>query len=326
LAEGLKRRGVEVTFDLEDLTYDAVLVINATRHLDKLWRAKRRGVRIVQRLGGINWLHRHWPGGPKGHLLAEARNLMMRLVRRFLTDHIVYQSAFVKNWWERQYGPAKAPASIIYNGVDLERFSPEGPRHLSAADVCLISVEGTQGADPFDIALNLAQGLTDRGLEVELLVFGTPLHNAGSRFARDFVRFLGPVPNGDLPYYYRGAHFYISTDIIAACPNSLIEALACGTPVLGYQAGVLPEMLNGNAGRCLPCQGDPWKGRDPGNLEGLIATALEIMAHEGNFRQEARRLAKESYGLDKMVDYYCQVFKNSKSGITVQSCEENLRM
>ena len=37
---------------------DAILVIAGTRNLLPLWRARRRGVRIVQRLDGINWIHR----------------------------------------------------------------------------------------------------------------------------------------------------------------------------------------------------------------------------------------------------------------------------
>jgi glycosyltransferase involved in cell wall biosynthesis len=40
-----------------------------------------------------------------------------------------------------------------------------------------------------------------------------------------------------------------SADLNAACPNSVIEALACGTPVLGYDTGALPEMVPPKSGR-----------------------------------------------------------------------------
>jgi glycosyltransferase involved in cell wall biosynthesis len=311
LTMGLEQRGIEVTYDLDDEPCDAVLIINGTRHITRLWRCKRKGIRIVLRLGAINWLHRYLKVGLRGYLMAEIRNLNMRLIRSFITDHTVYQSRFVKELWERRYGVLGKPSAIIYNGVDLVQFNPEGPRYQSHADVCIISVEGSQGADPFDIAIQLGLGLEERGKKVELLIFGKPLNNARSRFAQyPLAKFMGVVPNSELPYFYRGATFYVSTDILtAACPNSVIEALACGTPVLGYRASVLPEMLDGLAGRCVETQGDPWKGEPPGNDEGMVNAALELIDRENDFRYNARKLAEERYGLEKMVDMYVEVLR-----------------
>lgn len=309
LTIGLMQKGIEVTYDLDDEPYDAILVINGTRYLTKLWRCRRKGAKIVQRLGGINWLHRYLPVGFRGYLMAEIRNLNMRLIRAFIADHIVYQSHFVKNWWNKKYGMPKVTSSVIYNGVDLAQFNPQGPRYKSQADVCIISVEGTQGIDPFDIAIHLAQELEQKGLRVELLMFGNPWKNTQSKLAQyHFVKFKGSVPSSELPYFYRGATFYISTDILtAACPNSVIEALACGTPVLGYKTGVLPELLDDSAGRCVECYGDPWKGEKPGNLQGMVRAALELMANWDRFHYGTRKLAEEQYSLERMVESYCQV-------------------
>ena len=58
LAKGLADNGIETTFNLDDTPYHSVLVIGGTRHLPQLWRVKHRGVRIIQRLDGMNWLHR----------------------------------------------------------------------------------------------------------------------------------------------------------------------------------------------------------------------------------------------------------------------------
>ena len=56
--QGLDARQIPHTFDLNDPELTAVLVIGATRHILPLWGAKRRGARIVQRLNGMNWLHK----------------------------------------------------------------------------------------------------------------------------------------------------------------------------------------------------------------------------------------------------------------------------
>ena len=58
LAAGLKARNIGVRYELRDSPYDAVLVIGGTRQLHRLWRVKRSGIPIVQRLDGMNWIHR----------------------------------------------------------------------------------------------------------------------------------------------------------------------------------------------------------------------------------------------------------------------------
>jgi glycosyltransferase involved in cell wall biosynthesis len=306
---GLETRGISVALGFGDEPYDAVLVINGTRNLARLWRWKRRGIRIVQRLGAINQLHHLLPVGVRRYVLMAIRNFIMSFIRSFFADHVVYQSCFVRDSWDREFGTSKVASSVIHNGVDLTEFSPQGPRYQSQADVCIISVEGRHGNDPFDIPIHLAQYLEEQGLEVELLMFGRVWDDTPSRLAcYPFVNFMGTVPNPDLPYFYRGATFYISTDIISAgCPNGVVEALACGTPVLGYKAGVLPELLDESAGRCVEPQGDLWAGEPPGNPEGMVSAALELARRRDHFDRGARSLAEERYGLGRMVSAYAKV-------------------
>jgi glycosyltransferase involved in cell wall biosynthesis len=313
LTAGMVPRGIEVTYDLSNGPYDAVLVINSTRHLTQLRHCRKKGIRIIQRLGGINWLHRHLSVSINGYILAEIRNWMMRATRYFLADHITYQSRFVKEWWERAFGVPLVPSNVIYNGVDLTTFNPYGPKYQSHADVCIISVEGTQGADPFDIAIKVAEHLWENRLNVELLMFGSPWKNAHAKYSQyPFIKFKGPVPNAELPYYYRGASFYISTDIIAACPNSVLEALACGTPVLGYKVGVLPEIVDGSAGHLIEAYGDPFKGELPSNEQGFLKAASDLLDDLDRFRQGARRLAERRYSLNHMISrYYDILFENN---------------
>ena len=54
--QGIKFRGMDVTHDLSEKS-DAVLVIAGTRNLWQLYQARKRGVRIVQRLDGRQDAH-----------------------------------------------------------------------------------------------------------------------------------------------------------------------------------------------------------------------------------------------------------------------------
>ena len=101
LSAGLRRRGVEFSQELADGPFAAVLVIGGTRDLPGLWRARRQGARIVQRLNGMNWLQRVRPAGWRHFLRAEYGNRLLALIRGRLAQRIVYQSHFARGWWER---------------------------------------------------------------------------------------------------------------------------------------------------------------------------------------------------------------------------------
>ncbi len=62
-AAGLEQRGLAVSFDLDDQPYDRVLVIGGTRNLPGLWHARRRGIPVIQRLDGMNWIHKRQKTG-----------------------------------------------------------------------------------------------------------------------------------------------------------------------------------------------------------------------------------------------------------------------
>ena len=77
LMKGLDERGISVCTDLADQPYSAVLVIGGTRDLPGLWRARQRGIRIVQRLDGMNWIHRKKKTGWRHYVRAEYGNFIL---------------------------------------------------------------------------------------------------------------------------------------------------------------------------------------------------------------------------------------------------------
>ena len=135
-AAGLASRGIEVTADLNDPALAAVLVNGGTRRLDLLWRVRGRGIPLVQRLDGINWIHRRRFTGLRHFLRSEQNNWLLALIRRRLASRIVYQSQFTRAWWQRLYGPIPAPSTVVYNGVDLQVYhpAPAGQSGRSSSD------------------------------------------------------------------------------------------------------------------------------------------------------------------------------------------------
>lgn len=361
LAAGLAARGVAVTYDLADPPYNAVLVIGGTRQLPRLLQARQKGIPIIQRLNGMNWLHRvRTPEGKRRTSLrhwlrAEWGNALLAVIRRRLARHIVYQSRFSQSWWERVRGPAPAGTTVIYNGVDLESCTPDGPHERPDDRWRVLLVEGSlmggyehgleiaaqlgaglaaqlragQAAQPESQAgaqsvLGLADGAVsaysrEKLRPVELMVVGRVAPEVRRQWDDRLADLVAPgllpihwaglLPGERIPEIDRSAHLLYSADLNAACPNSVIEALACGLPVLSFDTGALAELVPGDAGRVVPYGGDPWKLEPPG-VSGLVNAAQEILLGGERFRAAARDHAEANFGLQGMVDKYLEVLLN----------------
>lgn len=322
LAQGLQARGIQATYDLDDYPYSAVLVVGGTRQLGGLWRARRRGIPILQRLDGRNWLHRvarkgrSGSGGLRHFLRSEYGNWLLQIIRARLAHRVVYQSEFARGWWERAAGPTPVPNRVIHNGVNLDLYTPEGTRHLpgrSAGDPWrMLLVEGSLMGGyelGLDHALQLAEHLqADHQLAVELLVAGrasAELQAAAGRNTRVPVRWLGLMPQEQIPAVDRSADFLFSGDLNPACPNSVIEALACGLPVAAYATGALSELVDPASGQVVPYGGDPWV-LDPPDVSALAEAVVRMLASEAAFRIAARRRAEACFDQEAMVAAYLQ--------------------
>jgi glycosyltransferase involved in cell wall biosynthesis len=313
LVNGLLKRGLQVTYDLNDPASAAVLVIGGTRHLGALWRARQRGIRIVQRLDGMNWLHRKQRTSLPAYLRAEGNNLVLAFIRRSLANAIVYQSQFSRDWWQQTHGSLPTPCRVVYNGVDLDLYSPRGPHPRPADHFRILLVEGRLGSGDalgLENALGLAACLRQaHQLPVELAVVGDiapQLRAAIQARAGSPVSWMGILKREQIPLTDRSAHLLFSADLNAACPNSVIEAMACGLPVVAFDTGALRELVTEDAGRVAPYGSNYWD-LEPPILSPLAEAAAEIITDNEHFRVAARSRAEAAFGLDQMVEGYLEV-------------------
>lgn len=308
--DGLRARGVDVTNDPSQ-SADALLVLAGTRHLVSLRNARRRGIRIVQRLDGINWVHRIRWAGLRYTVRAIYGNRILAVIRKRLADHVIYQSQFIKHWWEDWYRPARVPSSVIINGADLTRYTPHGLHERPSGHYRLLVVEGSL-AGGLNYGLFNAAALTDalsKKFRMELMIVGHVDGRTKNKLKSQTsfrLQFMDTVPREHIPWLMRSAHLLFSAEVNPPCPNSVIEALACGLPVVGFDTGSLSELVQGDVGRLVPYGTNPWKLETP-DIPALASAAAEVLDHESRFRAYARDRAEKLFDVENMVDEYLKV-------------------
>lgn len=160
---------------------------------------------------------------------------------------VVFQARFCESLVRKHLDLPDVRAATIHNGVDLDVFSPYGVNHRSALGISrgtLVFV--TSAKWRAHKRLNAVIACFDRfvrlsKMNARLLVLGEL--DTSPENVPDGVRFIGHVPPEDLPAWYRTADICLFFSWLDHCPNTVVEALACGLPVLCTNQGGTRELV-----------------------------------------------------------------------------------
>jgi glycosyltransferase involved in cell wall biosynthesis/SAM-dependent methyltransferase len=252
-------------------------------------------------------------GGLAGRLGAAALWMLERGCLRRAARIQVLSDYSAEQLWQL-YRIAADRLVKIPGGVDLRRFRPADDRAAVRARLglpkeapLLLTVRNLELRMGLDTLLRAMPLVIERHPEVQLLVAG-----AGSRRADlealaaslgvlAHVHFLGFVPDEDLPLYYQAADgFVLPTRELEGFGLVTVEALACGTPVLGTPIGATPELLD-------PL--DPalvFDAATPAAIGGRLCAFLERLERDApagpRLREAARAHAERHFGWARAID------------------------
>jgi alpha-1,3-rhamnosyl/mannosyltransferase len=127
-----------------------------------------------------------------------------------------------------------------------------------------------------------------------LILAGGPLSRQTLRLLREpriaeTTRYLGPIPEADLPTLYRGATLFLFPSHYEGFGLPVLEAMASGTPVLCSTAPALVELTSGAAEHVDPEDDPGWKRSLSSLLEDperRAALAARGRARSGSFTPE----------------------------------------
>lgn len=209
---------------------------------------------------------------------------------------------------------AETRCVVIPNGLDLERFHPTDRAEARArlnlpADRKLILFGGVNSAkDPnkglalMVEALRRLPALAPR-LAADWVVFGTGLRERFPDVPCP-VRNVGRIDNEDtLVALYAAADVFVAPSLQENLPNTVMEAMACGTPCVAFDAGGLPELVEHQRNGWLA------HAHQPEHLARGIAWVLEDDERRAGLGARARQKTEEEFELTMIARRYADLYR-----------------
>ena len=169
------------------------------------------------------------------------RRLSMKVWKRSMS--VIANSEDLKNSALKTNPDQKI--GVISNGINIEEFKPSF-KDAKKDKITMISTGRITKVKGFDYAI---EGLKDlKDVELKLVGDGnliTELQDL-SRKLNVKTTFTGIVPHNEIATHLKEADIFISSSLNEGMSNSLLEAMACGLPIIATDTGGSKELIKNN--------------------------------------------------------------------------------
>ncbi|MGH2637384.1 MAG: glycosyltransferase, partial [Actinomycetota bacterium] len=171
-----------------------------------------------------------------------------RTLRRW-TDEYIANSNDVAGFVARVHGVPRDRVTVVRNGVDRTVFSPFGRNHERDSTARLGTVGRLIPEKGLDVLLAAMPAILARRSAVLTVVGEGPERRTLEARARELpVAFAGELQNpSEVASFLRGLDVFVMPSRWEGLPNAMLEALACGVPVVATDVSGMAEASGGRA-------------------------------------------------------------------------------
>jgi len=204
---------------------------------------------------------------------------------------------------------AEKPASVIYNGIDVKVFNPKPQQKMREKlglpkDKFIILFASKGGLDQqrkgYDFVQSISQSLKNNPNVLCLIIGGDQTVKTSNLIKTGYI--------GDeslLAKYFSAADIFLFPSTADNCPLVVLEALACGLPVVSFATGGIPELVEHQKIGYIA------RYKDSEDLAAGVRWMLTLSPAERNVMREAA-VSKilSGFTLDHMTKQYLELYES----------------
>lgn len=258
------------------------------------------GGKVVQRLDGIYYPSKH---GKEYEKLNES----IKNIYQNFSDYVVFQSEYSRRQCFSMFGEKReTECGIIVNGVNSKIFFPKDKKEKSEK-IKFITTGNFRSIDMLEPIILALDSLSGK-FEFELLIIGPVTNDRLKKYLeRSYVNHVGPKKLQEVAEILREADIFIFSGMNPPCPNSVLEAVASGLPVVGFESGSMPELLHFNKELLAHVSDEIFQKYEDFDPEKL-AEKIELAATQyGKYKSTAMKSIR-LYSLENCGKKYVEVF------------------
>lgn len=263
---------------------------------------KKNKYPIIQRLDGVYYPSKH---GIK--YLYFNKDIKFNYLK--YSDFIVFQSSYSRLECFTMLGEIDEDKyTIICNGTDKSIFFPV-KKEFNENKIIFTTTGSFRNKDMIEPVV-LALDIVAEEHNIELRIVGPIISNDVKRFTdRKYVRCLGQMDKKNLAEVLKESDILIHCQLNPACPNTVIEAVSCGIPVVGFDTGAMKEVLYFAPELLAYVSDDVFQKYEDFHFERLLE---KINLCVSNYREFKSKFLKYSnlYDSKETSNYYIKIFNS----------------
>jgi glycosyltransferase involved in cell wall biosynthesis len=226
--------------------------------------------------------------------------------------HIITVSEMAKKHIHETFKVPESNLKVIYNGIDVDRFSP-GDNSKRVNDTILTVISRDTAVKGLRFLLRALSELREK-YDLKLTVVGRTMGDGvtealmDSLGVTDAVSFRDQIETEELVRLYRTATLVAVPSTYEGFGLPAAEAMACGAPLVSTTAGALPEVV-GDAGILIP-------PADPGALAEAISKLMDNPAQRMELSILGRKRILENFNWKdaarRTLDVYAEAIDRNK--------------
>jgi colanic acid/amylovoran biosynthesis glycosyltransferase len=219
------------------------------------------------------------------------------------------------------FGLDPAKARIIHPAVDPHMFQPRNHAGRPSEALRLVSVGAMRWEKGYEYALAAVRHLVSGGVPVALEIIGAApagrlppspeqqriAHTVHDMGLSDHVRLCPRASPAELGRRLAAADALLHASLSEGLPNVVLEAMACGIPVVTTDCGAVREAVTDGV------EGYVVEVRDPGQLAAALKSLwcdAELRARMG---RAGRRRVQEGFELSRQIEQFLAMYEELAS-------------